>query len=152
VLQGWTGTHEDLLFGDGRWTTRREGELFIASRGPIGEVKPVVLGDDTGAPIGELGAAALIEVQTARGPIHLVNLHLASPPGGLNSMWTDCGSRLAANLERRWGESGALRELAAGVHGPLLLAGDFNTTSESPIFREHWSNFADAFIERGAGF
>jgi vancomycin resistance protein VanJ len=152
TLQGWSESgHESLFVGDG-WQVRREGELLVASHFPIVAVTPLDFADATNAPQGERGAAALVELQTPRGSIFLITLHLASPHAGLLSASADAGGKLADNVERRWHESDTLRALADRVAGPLLLAGDFNTTDDSPIFREHWRGFADAFSERGAGF
>ena len=87
-----------------------------------------------------------------RGSIYLINLHLSSPHAALNEILADRGQTLAENTHRRWRQSEAVRALADQVQGPLVLAGDFNTTADSPIFREHWSDFANAFARRGFGF
>ena len=42
-------------------------------------------------------------------------------------------------------ESRLLREWTSEVAGPILLAGDFNLTSEHPLYRRDWSGYADAF-------
>jgi vancomycin resistance protein VanJ len=152
ALQGWSSINEDIMFGEGEWHTHREGELFVASRFPIESVTPINLDDGSGLPGGELGVAAIVELQTALGPIHLINVHLASPHASLLTLTSDKGRKLADNIERRWRESGLVRSAADRLHGPLLLAGDFNTTDDSPIFREHWSDFVDAFDARGSGF
>jgi endonuclease/exonuclease/phosphatase (EEP) superfamily protein YafD len=151
ALQGWSDVHKGSLFADG-WQVRREGELLLASRFPIGRITVLKLADEPGVPLGEQGSAALFEIRTPRGTVNLISLHLASPHAGLNEMWKDHGEKLAGNVTRRWRESERVRELADGVQGPLLLCGDFNTVGESPIFREKWGSFADAFKECGAGF
>ncbi len=63
----------------------------------------------------------------------------------------DAGGRLEANSDRRWRESRLLRERVEGLTGPVVLAGDFNTTDDSPIFRENWGAYADAFAQAGWG-
>jgi endonuclease/exonuclease/phosphatase (EEP) superfamily protein YafD len=151
TLQGWSDTGHEGLFGEG-WDVRREGEVLIASRLPIERVMPLAIADEARAP-GEVdGAAALVEVRTSAGTVTLVSLHLASPHGGLLTVSGDSGGRLRENSERRWRESERLRQIVAGLNGPVLLAGDFNTTDDSPIFREHWGGFADAFSSCGWGF
>lgn len=151
ALQGWSEVHRETLFGDGRWTVKTEGELLVASRHAIRSVTLLPLEEDPGASPGERGAAAIFEMDGPKGPLRLVCLHLASPHAGLNSMWSDRGSALAANLDRRWRESRQLGDIAADVRGTLLLAGDFNINYDSPIFREHWSGFTDAFEAKGSG-
>src|SRR5205823_11044945 len=72
ALQGWSETgHESLFTGSG-WDVRREGELLVASRFPIGSVRVLdILGDDN-APKEERGAAALVELRTSSGTVRLV--------------------------------------------------------------------------------
>jgi endonuclease/exonuclease/phosphatase (EEP) superfamily protein YafD len=150
ALQGWSEIHKDSLFLDG-WEVRRLGELLIASHFPIISVTPIEFEDDPSIPRGEQGAAAVFELQTPRGIVHLISLHLASPHLGLNTMWSDHGAKLETNIRRRGEESSHVREVAEGISGPLLITGDFNTVSESPMFREHWGGLTDAFNTCGLG-
>ena len=152
ALQGWSDMHQEALFGESGWEIRRDGELLLASRFPLGDVQALEISDpDPDVPAGERGSAALYEVKLPQGAIHLVSLHLASPHAGLNSLASDRGAKLADNIERRWRESEKLGEFLERVQGTLLLAGDFNTVSESPLFRERWAGFEDAFSECGTG-
>jgi vancomycin resistance protein VanJ len=107
--------------------------------------------DHAGTPAGERGAAALFELRAAQGSIFLMNLHLASPHAALLTFKTDGGRKLVENIDRRERESEVVLGAAQLARGPLLLAGDFNTTDDSRIFREYWSEFADAFHRRGLG-
>jgi endonuclease/exonuclease/phosphatase family metal-dependent hydrolase len=155
ALQGWTDVHQEMLFADGGWEQRRVGELLLASRNHIAQVTPLTLADAPEVPAGEQGSAALFELQSPRGAVSLIVLHLASPHAGLNSMWTDGGGRLAKNVERRGNESARVREAAEralSAGGVVLLAGDFNTAGDSPLFRDCWGEFSDAFEQRGTGF
>lgn len=152
TLQGWSETGHGSLFADGKWNVRHEGELLIASRFPISSVTPLEFADTSDAPKGERGAAALVELQMPGGPVSLITLHLASPHAGLLSASEDGGGKLTGNLERRWRESRMLREMADRVTGPMLMSGDFNTTDDSPMFRENWGTLSDAFSVVGSGF
>jgi endonuclease/exonuclease/phosphatase (EEP) superfamily protein YafD len=152
ACQDWTQANYDTLFGGGGWHVHREGELFVASRFPIVGVKPIQLWPQSESARGEQGSAALFELQTPKGSVFLLNLHLASPHAGLIGFAKDSGDRLTGNVERRWCESDVVRDAADAVKGPLLMAGDFNTTDDSPIFRQHWGDFDDAFSECGLGF
>jgi endonuclease/exonuclease/phosphatase family metal-dependent hydrolase len=151
ALQGWSDVNQAALFQGSGWNVHREGELLVASRFPIASVAPVDLTDSEGTPAGERGAAGVFELTSPSGPVYLLNMHLASPHAGLISFGVDKGSKLTGNIERRWRESDIVRGAAERVPGPLLLAGDFNTTDDSPIFRENWAEYTDAFSERGAG-
>jgi len=150
ALQDWSSTHEDTLFQDG-WHTHREDELFVASRFPIISVTPIDFDEDPAIPPGEKGFAAIFTLDTPHGLISLINLHFASPHSGLDSMRTDHGKKLTTNIARREHESIVVRAAAERLTGPLIIAGDFNTVSESPIFREQWSGFSDAYLTRGLG-
>lgn len=154
ALQGWSDARRESLFGpgDGDWQVRTDGELLVASRRAILSVTPLDITDGSPVSKGERGAAAIFELETPLGPINLICLHLASPHAGLLTFPDDSGRKLSGNIDRRWFESDRLLALASARPGPLLLAGDFNTTDDSPIFREHWGAFADAFSERGWGF
>lgn len=152
AFQGWSDMHHESLFAGGGWHVLRAGELLIASRTPVKQTDVLELKVDDDVAHGEQGAAGLYEIETPRGVLHLINLHFASPHAGLESMWNDRGDRLAGNIHRRREESAKVRALTERARGPLVLAGDFNTPTDSPIFREAWQGFNDAFLSRGTGF
>lgn len=153
ALQDWSTKNDELMLFPGEgWHIKKEGELLVASRFPIGKVTALQLPLEADVPDGERGAAAWFELETPRGTLNVINVHLASPHVGLLTVTTDRGAKLAENSQRRWRESELLRVMTDSVVGPLVLAGDFNTPDDSPIYREHWGEFADAFDERGAGF
>jgi endonuclease/exonuclease/phosphatase (EEP) superfamily protein YafD len=155
ALQGWSETGHGTLFAPdaiGNWHVRRHGELLVASRSPIVSMSPIDLPDRESAPQGQTGAATDFELSTPYGVIHLINLHLASPHTGLAAITTDGGAKLAANIVRRTLESQTIRGTADALGGAVILAGDFNTTGDSPIFRENWPVYSDAFSAAGSGF
>lgn len=152
AIQGWSEAGRARLFGGSDWNVRTVGELLVASRFPIQGVSPLAITEAANAFKEGQGAAAIFELTTPHGPVHLISLHLASPHAGLLAFTDDSGETLTGNIDRRWKESDLLLEIAERVQGPLLIAGDFNTTDDSPIFREHWGQFADAFTQRGTGF
>ena len=45
-----------------------------------------------------------------------------------------------------------MAQKASTVSGPLLIVGDFNTPSESFLFRRVWAGYADAFVSAGWGW
>lgn len=151
AIQGWSATDHEFMFTGEGWHVKREGELFVASRMPIERVTPLVLSEDDNVPFGQRGVAALFELKSERGTVSLISVHLASPHAGLVAMSGDGGGTLKNSVARRWRESDTLQAIAEDVQGPLIIMGDFNTTDDSPIFREHWSGYADAFLTRGWG-
>jgi endonuclease/exonuclease/phosphatase (EEP) superfamily protein YafD len=87
--------------------------------------------------------------------VYFFNVHLASPHVGLEAVLDDGGggaSQMAANSELRWRQAEELSRWAAEMPGPVLLAGDFNTPADSPLFRENFSRFADGFATAGLGW
>jgi endonuclease/exonuclease/phosphatase family metal-dependent hydrolase len=156
ALQDWSSAHEAELFREGEWICRREGELFVASRQAILDVRPIALGASpaTTWKVRD-GAAMYCQVQTPLGAVGLINLHLSSPHRGLQALReleSDAPEQLQFNSRTRDQESNLIAEFAQGVPGPLIILGDFNTPPESPIYREHWGGLLDAFDARGFGF
>jgi vancomycin resistance protein VanJ len=153
LLQDWSSSESnESVFAHGGWHVGREGELLVASHYPIGKITPLDFADITNAPKAERGAAACFELLAPAGPMNVINVHLASPHSGLLTFMQDQGQTLAENVDRRWRESELVRGLADHASQPLIIAGDFNTVTQSPIFSEHWGDFTDAFMERGTGF
>jgi vancomycin resistance protein VanJ len=151
VLQDWSAAGHDALFAGRGWDVRRDGQLLIASRLPIGRVTPVEFAGADRGPTNDRGVATCCDLRTPAGPVRLINVHLASPHSGLLAFMGDHGQALADNADLRWRESAAMRSVVDGSNVPMLLAGDFNTTDDSPIFREDWADFTDAFTDRGLG-
>ena len=151
ALQDWSAGGHDSLFADQRWHVQRNGQMLLASRFPIARVTIVDLGKPPDVPADERAAAVCYDLQSPAGPFRLINIHLSSPHGGLLTFLDDHGKALEENADRRWQESAALCRLVENSNIPVLLAGDFNTTDDSPIFREDWSDYRDAFTDRGLG-
>ncbi|HEX2972473.1 MAG TPA: endonuclease/exonuclease/phosphatase family protein [Tepidisphaeraceae bacterium] len=149
ALQEWTSRHESAAFGDAQWHTLRDDELFLASRYPIRKFKDLVLTQK------DSGIAVCYELQTPTEPVYLINLHLMSPHPALESLIERdpaAPARIEQNSSRRREESRLISEFAAKLPGPVLLAGDFNTPTDSTIYRECWSQFGNAFCTAGTGF
>lgn len=83
----------------------------------------------------------------------VVNLHFDTPRRGLERVRAGGGVReLTTNLRLRSDAMRHARTWLGPMPGPVVVAGDFNTPSESAIFREHWGDFDDAFEEAGRGY
>jgi endonuclease/exonuclease/phosphatase family metal-dependent hydrolase len=133
------------------WTARQDGSLCLASRWPVDSVQ--VMEEVRTRDQGGTGAVVFYTIRHPDGAFGLANLHLETPGKGLeplreggearrlirNSMLRDVGSRRAS----RW--------ILSRDFDPLM-AGDFNLTVESAIYREHWSGCPNAFSRAGRGF
>ncbi len=128
-----------------------QGGLCFISRYPIVEV-------DSLPPwrVGELGWAGSIVRYTLNADgrdLHVTNLHLDTPGRGLEMLREERDSRLlAANLEMREVASRRAANWVIQGGSPAIVAGDFNTPSESAIFRRYWSHLDDAFARAGFGY
>lgn len=142
------------------WYRRRTRELCILSRFPIRAAAVMDrsalerVHEDAAAGIGGTGDVVRYDIVTGAGPIHFTNLHLETPRKGLEGLVTghfdmrrlDDNTRLRdieSHLARRWVDLG---------RDPGIVAGDFNTPTESRIFQAHWGDLTDAFSYAGAGF
>jgi vancomycin resistance protein VanJ len=124
--------------------------LVFASRFPTtpnGELAHNVLGAS--------GGLARYTIDTPIGPLTCVNVHLPTPRDGIQAV-LDRHPNAAAEMRRVTGvrdrASRTAREWVGPVAGSVLVAGDFNTPSESTIFRRDWGTFRDTFADAGNGF
>jgi vancomycin resistance protein VanJ len=156
ALQDWTSFHQSELFAPGMWYFQRNGELFLASRYPILTAQPIGLEEPPRPAFNaRLGAAAYYRLQTPLGLVGLINLHLASPHEALDALaHLEPASldRLEYNTRCRALESQTVTRFVSQLYEPVMIVGDFNTPSESAVYREFWNQFTDAFLNRGFGF
>jgi vancomycin resistance protein VanJ len=151
ALQGWLGKNNAIMSGKEQWHTRREGELYLASRFPI--EKMVAASDPVFR--GGHGSLARYELEMESKRIHLLNLHLASPRQGLKAAVFQPRAApdiVRANSDLRRDQTRFVMNWIEGLDGPLLIVGDFNTPPESSIYDEYWSSFHNGFQEAGFGW
>jgi len=143
------------------WQVRVSDGIGIASRWPITLIEKSRLGEppETADEIkGGMvidGAAGRYMVHAPFGDFQVVALHLTSPHNAISNMRREgqlAAHLLSANSVRRMNSSKALAAAVRQTPGPVLLGGDFNTTEDSPIFREAWAGYNDAFSWAGWGF
>ena len=95
------------------------------------------------------------ELLTPRGPISVLNLHLATVRKGIEQILNDPLGLPAAldsvNRLRR-SESAAARAWAARATAPQIIAGDFNMPQESRIYRDYWRGYGNALADCGSGY
>jgi endonuclease/exonuclease/phosphatase (EEP) superfamily protein YafD len=154
VLQAWSSHHQRRVFGDLGWEFRRDDELFVASRFPIRDARPLV---DAGFAAGP-GAAARYELALPGGrTVSLVNVHLATPRDALTRALARSPAAARAvrdNSALRHAQCAAVARWAAGesLGTPVVIAGDFNTPAESRIFPAALPDYANAFTRAGWGW
>ena len=125
-------------------------EAFIASRFPLHMMhasKTDVTPND--------GIFYEYQIDFPNRPLLFYNVHLASPHGSLTETLRGekVGvSRLKNNASARWNEAMHLSDLAEHADDNVMLAGDFNLPADSPVFRNAFSDLADAFAEAGLGY
>jgi len=129
------------------------GDTCLLTRYPIVAIDSM-RGDDVLA----AGGAAWISryrLMGPRGEFDLTNVHLDTPRHAVEAL-TDgtsaaTGTR-TGKTEVRHLESRLARRLVDAGRGPRIVAGDFDMSTESAIFRAHWSSLTDAFGQVGFGF
>lgn len=154
LLQEWHRDNHSTLLTKPDWHMHRTGSLFIASRFPIR--RSLILGKFSMDPEGAVESHELDwPASTSAGPLTVFNLHLASPRRGLAKVADDQAGgaeSIIANSDLRRTQSRFIADHARKVAGPLLLAGDFNTPTESVLFRSIWHEQTDAFSRAGWGW
>jgi len=159
LLQDYSSSREPTLVRKEGWHTDRYNGTFIASRHPMRRVEDLLPRDASAMAYAShgwpLGDAVCYALDLPGGQVHLVNLHLASPHqqlAGLEEREDGAAAALDADSARRAFESLVIAAYARHVGGPFLIAGDFNTPDDSPLFQMAWHDFDDAFNVAGFGF
>ena len=159
LFQDWSEVDDLPALRKPGWYTYVVGEIFLATRFPILRVNDLHLekipGVDDIDPWRRHGIAACYDIQTPNGVVHFVNVHLSSPHTSISTIKARPGEgiwKLRANSVRRWNESEAVTRWLATQTGPVVVAGDFNTPAESPIYRRYWAGYPDAFRVAGLGY
>jgi vancomycin resistance protein VanJ len=150
AIQEWDRPGQAAFFPEEEWHTHREHGQFLASRFPIR--RATRLGRDSMHPG---GSVIRYELQTSAGLVTFFSLHLASPRQGLYEVVHESRKGiedLEAGTAMRAEQFENLSLEVEDVNGPLLLAGDFNTPTESVLFRDVWGRYTDAFTSAGWGW
>lgn len=168
----------DTLQAMPTWHGSRHASLCTASRWEIASAEAMPNADFARIAqfgFGGTGLVARYVLNTPQGPLIFVNLHLETARKGLEALTSQDGllpdrasslrgpqlKQLAdaenridlnAQIRDRESERAAVWVAKGDKRVPLLVAGDFNIPVESTIFREHWSDFTDAFESTGTGF
>lgn len=144
----FTGDAEARWRSEG-WETRYGERICLLSRLPIVSYERLGRSDLDGQAV-----VARHELLTPIGGLQLFGLQLTSPRDGLEAVryggWGG-GAALQSNIERRAAVAEKAGSWIARFGGPLLVAGDFNMTSDGAIYRRCFSGYANAFDDAGLG-
>ena len=96
--------------------------------------------------------AALFELNINGNNTYILNLHLETPRKAYeNIKYGKFDFSLMKNIyEQRYLEASLSKGLAENYY-PLIVAGDFNMTSDSLIYNKNFSTFTNTFNEKGFG-
>ena len=151
ALQECSVETAQAIFSAGDWCVRMDGELCLASRYPLKKVFDIGRADWPDL----YGIAVQYQVQTPTGNIPFINLHLESPHVPIRAAVSGAPDRekqVQDNSRHRLRQVISVAQRARDLGPDVLLAGDFNTTCDSFIFRQNLSGFSDAFSDAGFGF
>ncbi|HEY64444.1 MAG TPA: hypothetical protein G4O02_07715 [Caldilineae bacterium] len=120
-----------------------KGSLGIFSRYPIVSAQRLLL-PDVWRPI----LYTILEVDGQR--IHVFNLHLISSSRVFR--WGSSPRYIERTYERRELAATRLQKFIATLEGPIIVAGDLNTTPQTTTYRILTTDLKDAFYTVGWGF
>lgn len=133
------------------WHVKASMNSIVVSRFPITDAQVIKRGYETS------GLYCIIE--TPKGPIGFCCVDLLTPRRSLTHV---LNPETVFNLDHvdiadqgigyRWIESEKLFKWLKGVGDEKIIAGDFNLTIDSNIYRMYWSNYQNAFEQTGFGF
>jgi len=144
VLQEWNPQFASAVFAAPAWHIVTAQDFCLASRFAIHPAMAV-----------PAVPAVEYQVETPHGLLDVFNIHLASPHAALGATMhgvPNAASRLETNGVQREDEARRLHLILQSKNGPVLVAGDFNLPGDCEVFRDNFSNLADAFTTCGFGF
>ncbi len=139
------------------WSVRSNGQYVIASRLPLGEMKVLRMSFP-----GADSTCLRTTLQIGGITVALYDVHFESPRSGLNALrvvkrkpWylPKAADALTNNVEARFIQAQAVREYILQEQGPVIVAGDLNSTDDSRICATLRNvGLHDAFAEEGKGY
>lgn len=98
-------------------------------------------------------------ISTPHGPIGFCCVDLLTPRRALSKVLNDKTvfklsetEYAQSRIKNRWHESRSLENWIRFFPGPKLIAGDFNLTTDSTIYRKIWATYQNAFSATEFGF
>jgi len=135
------------------WHTDTRGGACLISRFPIRAVTQ--MDREVFLAAGGAGLVVTYVLDVAGRELRLTNVHLETPRAGLEAIRAgriDEGAPLLEGKSAlRTFEHRFARRWVDSLPGPRLVLGDFNSPPESPMFREYWGGWQNAFSLTGRG-
>ena len=136
------------------WHTVNHDRFWVGSRYPLKIIAKCDID------IFDRAAGLIVELETPSGPVVLGNIHPMTVRWGISelnagSLVTGEGPHALAAYElRREAERAGIRGFVDSARGDkaLLVVGDFNSPTSSPMFQRHWSDMQSAFDLAGVGY
>jgi endonuclease/exonuclease/phosphatase (EEP) superfamily protein YafD len=149
ALQGvW---HQPRVKWPAGWHVVQEGELLIASRYPLRDVRSSQQGNRT-----RIFACV---VATPEGDLDFATLHPQSPHESFDQILDrrtilrlSGREPITQDIEDRWRDAEQATRWLADHREPQIIVGDFNLPPDSAIYRTYWAGYCNAFGEAGLGF
>jgi endonuclease/exonuclease/phosphatase (EEP) superfamily protein YafD len=153
AIQECGGVLRSSIRATSDWHTRTEGSLCVISRYPI--LESATMEREVIRQAGGSGLATTVLLAAQPTAFRLTNIHLETPREGLAPIRRGrLGTGIRVTREKsllRAIELRRVRRWVDGFEGPHIVAGDFNTPSESRAYREAWAGWANAFGVAGFG-
>jgi len=150
AIQEWAGAKDTRFKSAAGWESHLTPKFFLATRHHIRRV--VELDDRSRDP---LSPAMWYELDTPDGVVYLFSLHAESSRAGISGTLADFrngSEQVDENSETRRRQLESIARHTRGCEGAVIVAGDFNTPPESPIFTQVFGGYRDAFCAAGWGF
>jgi len=135
---------------EAEWFVKRHGDLLVASRQPIVASEPLIAENESWFTLG-----LRCEIVTPAGNVQFYCLHLPTPRSGLQAFVHRDRQAWRYTQETtlyREKQAEVVRQDMAHHSGPTIIAGDFNMTTESVIYRQVFGRFQNAFEAVGWGW
>ena len=168
LLQECEAVVADEVFASLGWNFNRQGLMAIGSPHPLGPAEVFARHEPYQHNLAAMVCRLDLRADAERGDsaatdetavdtmdtLQIVNVHLPTPRLGLQEI-LDSGLEGIRMLNEvtsyRERVSAELTAELAKRPGPMIVAGDFNMPVDSQIYRSHWSQFDNAFSQRGWG-
>jgi endonuclease/exonuclease/phosphatase family metal-dependent hydrolase len=134
------------------WQVIRARESLVVSRYPITRLEKI----STREPATN---GLYCEIETPLGHIGFCCIDLLTPRRALTTILNDETifdlsqiDYAQKRIAQRWKESQELSNWMRFFPEPIIMAGDFNLTVDSPLYRESWSGFQNAYSQTEFGY
>ncbi len=132
------------------WTVEYKEQLGIATR-----LRIIDSDYKTRQMFGRWGPIiAKFFLQTPQGTIYFFPLHLETPRECIEAIMEHklAGLKEMKRVTEMQKEESELSSQWVKDSSPVIIAGDFNMLSTSPMFKKFWGEYHDAFVQKGIGF